>query len=141
VTEQIREALADADEVLLRQVHPSFLRDGRPSSQEWKPTKKDEGWLSVARDSLTSAQAAFEHHTQQRRLASAGTWAVTVGECQTEDLGAYSDPLNATSTIGEDSAHAVIDFTGLPNSQVEAKAVRLSRCASERGCLYAAPGG
>jgi hypothetical protein len=131
--------LADADEALLRQVHPSFLRDGRPSSQSWRPTKKDEGNLSVARGSVTSPHAAFEHHTQQKKMASAGTWAVTVGECQTEDLRAYPDPLDATPTVGADPAHAIIDFTGRSNSQVEAKAVRLARCAGERGCLYSAP--
>ena len=139
MVESTREALADADEALLRQVHPSFLRDGRPSSQSWRPTKKDEGNLSVARGSLTSPQAAFEHHTQQKKMASAGAWAVTVGECQTEDLRAYPDPLDATPNVAADPAHAVIDFTGRSNSQVEAKAVRLARWAGERGCLYPAP--
>lgn len=141
MSEPIREAIGDEAEVLLRQVHPSFLRDGRPSSQAWRPTKKDEGFLSVARGSLTNPQAAFEHHTQQKKLASAGTWAVTVGECQVAELRAYADPLDATPTVAADPAHAVIDFKKLSNSQVEAKAVRLSRCAGERGCLHAAPGG
>ena len=37
--------LADDDEVLFRQVHPAFVRDGRPSSQAFRPTPKDEGSL------------------------------------------------------------------------------------------------
>lgn len=138
--EATSEALSDGDEILLRQVHPSFLRDGRPSSQAWKPTRKDEGCLSVARGSLTSPQAAFDHHTQQMRLASAGTWAVTVAECRTEELRAYPDPLTSTPRVAADLAHAFIDFTGLSNSRIEAKAVRLARHAVERGCMYSAPG-
>jgi hypothetical protein len=139
LAETTRDALTDVDELLLRQVHPSWMRDGRPSSQAWRPTKKDEGRLSVARGSLTSPQAAFEHHTQQKKLASVGTWAATVGECQTESLPTYPDPDDATPTVAADPAHAVVDFRGCSNSQVEAKAVRLSRCAVERGCLYSAP--
>jgi hypothetical protein len=128
--------LSDDDESLLRQVHPNFMRDGRPSSQAWKPMKKDEGLLSVARGALSDPKAAFEHHTQVLGLTSAGTWSVSVGECAAEDLKAYSDPLEATSSAPADPAHAVIDFTSLSNSRVEAKATRLGRCASARGCLH-----
>jgi hypothetical protein len=129
--------LSDDDESLLRQVHPSFMRDGRPSSQAWRPTKKDQGYLSVARGALTDPQAAFEHYTQLKGLPSAGTWSVTVSECRAEDLKAYSDPLEATESAPADSAHAVIDFNALTNSRVEAKATKLGRCATARGCLYA----
>jgi hypothetical protein len=139
MAEMPKDALVDGEELLLRQVHPSWMRDGRPSSQAWRPTKKDEGLLSVARGSLTSPQAAFEHHTQQKKLASIGTWAATVGECQTAGLTTYPDPEEAKPTVAADPAHAVVDFRGCSNSQVEARAVRLSRCAAERGCLYPAP--
>jgi len=37
------EPLDDGDELLFRQVHPSFIRDGRPSGQAFRPTKKDDG--------------------------------------------------------------------------------------------------
>ena len=73
--------LSDDEELLFRQVHPSFVRDGRPSSQAFRPTAKDEGKLSVARGSLTTPAGAFEVHTTGLGLPSAGTWAVTVGEC------------------------------------------------------------
>ena len=66
------EPLSAAEELLLRQVHPAFLRDGRPTSQVWKPTKKDEGKLSVARGTIASPRAAFEHHTTALGLPSAG---------------------------------------------------------------------
>jgi hypothetical protein len=129
-------ALSDEEEIVLRQVHPSFLRDGRPSSQAWKPTKKDEGRLSVSRSSVSEPKAAFEHHTRAMQLASAGTWGVTVGECGTQELKVYPDPLPPTPLVPADPSHAFIDFTGLPNSRVEAKATKLGRYASERGALY-----
>jgi hypothetical protein len=68
--------LDDADELLYRQVHPQWIVDGEPSSQAFKPTKKDEGMLSIALGSQTTAEDAFLHHTQVLKLASGGTWAL-----------------------------------------------------------------
>jgi hypothetical protein len=67
------EVLTDDGELLYRQVHPSFVRDGRPTSQAFRPTPKDENKLSVARGSLTTEKAAYEHHTVALGLGSAGT--------------------------------------------------------------------
>ena len=33
--------------LLLRQIHPSFVQDGRVTSQAFRPTPKDESLLSV----------------------------------------------------------------------------------------------
>lgn len=134
------DSLADDDEVLFRQMHPSFVRDGRPSSQAFRPTAKDEGRLSVARGSLTTAAAAFQHYTQRLCLASAGTWGVTVGECREQGLPAIADPLAAPPETVADPAHAVIDFTAHSRSQTEAKGTRLARKAFERGRLHPAAG-
>ncbi len=127
--------LTDSHEELLRQVHPSFLRDGRPSSQAFRPTKKDEWMLSVARGSLTTAEAAFRHHSEKLKCASAGTWGITVGECDDQDLKAYSDPI-VSPPEATDLAHAFVDFRGMSNSQVEARGIKLARAAHERGALY-----
>lgn len=55
------EVLTDDDELPLRQAHPSFVRDGRPSGQAIRPTPRDAGKLSVARGALTTAAAACRH--------------------------------------------------------------------------------
>lgn len=137
----IAEVLAD-DELLFRQVHPSFLRDGRPSSQAFRPTPKDEGKLSVARGALTTAKGAFEHHTGALGLPSAGTWAVMVVECGQQGLPARPDPLSAPPEKVADPAHAIVDFTGVQSkSQIEAKGARLARCAVDRGRLHPPPHG
>jgi hypothetical protein len=125
----------DSDELLYRQVHPSFVRDGRPSSQAFRPTPKDDGQLSVARGSLTSAEDAYDHHTGALGLASAGTWGITVGECQGQGLRARADPI-ASPPEKADPAHAVVDFSGVSKSQAEAKGARLARSAGSRGRLH-----
>jgi hypothetical protein len=129
-------ALTDEDEFLLRQVHPSFVRDGRPSSQAFRPTSKDDGKLSVARGALTTAEAAFTLHTRDRGLRSDGTWAVTVGECRAQALVAVSDPIDSPPDAVADPAHALIDFSPFSKGQAEAKGVRLARAAADRGRLH-----
>ena len=128
--------LSDDEELLFRQVHPSFVRDGRPSSQAFRPTAKDEGKLSVARGSLTTAAGAFELHTTGLGLPSDGTWAVTVGECREQVLNVVPDPLTSPPEKVADPAHALVDFTPHSKSQGEAKGARLARKAVERGRLH-----
>lgn len=128
--------LGDDDELLYRQVHPNFVVDGRPSSQAFRPTAKDAGKLSVSRGSLTTPPAAYEHHTQALGLASAGTWAISVGECRQEALAAHADPLMSPPDPVANPAHAVVDFTPYSRGQSEAKGMRLARKATERGRLH-----
>ena len=125
--------LSDQEEMLFRQVHPSFVRDGRPSSQALRPTKKDEGTLSVARGSLCTAEDAFLHHTRTLGLSSAGTWGVLVGDCSEQGLPVFPDPITAPPGRFPDPAHAFVDFRELSGSQIEARGARLARRAAERG--------
>jgi hypothetical protein len=126
----------DEDEILYRQVHPTFVRDGRPSSQAFRPTPKDQGKLSVARGSLTTASAAYEHHTVSLGLRSGGTWGLMVAECAAQALPVLPDPLTSPPEKVPDPAHAVVDFSGLSNSKVEAKGMLLARGAASRGRLH-----
>jgi hypothetical protein len=122
--------LSDYDELLHRQVHPSWIRDGRITSQAFRPTKKDDKKLSIDRGSLTDPANAFREYVKQGR-ASVGVWSVTVGECGGAKVKAYPDPLP------DDPAHGVIDFSSLPsNSAIEAAGDRLARAARERNASY-----
>jgi hypothetical protein len=135
--DSIRERLLDGEELLFRQVHPTWLRDGRPSGQAFTPTKKDKDQLSTACASLTSAEQAFVLHVQGRQLKSAGTWAVTVGECETANVTPYHDPTTSPPETVADPAHASVDFSLLPsNSKKEAAGAWLARLAATRGCLF-----
>ncbi len=124
------ESLDDPEELLYRQVHPSWVQDGVPSSQTFKPTKKDAGMLSVALGSKTSAEGAFNHHMQALERKSAGTWAVTVGEVTEAGLTSHAQPLD------DNPDHGFIDFRGRGRGEIERSAKVLLAKARDRGCLY-----
>jgi len=125
--------LDHSEELLHRQVHPQWVVDGERSSQAFRPTKKDDGMLSIALGSKSSGEEAFIHHTRVLNLASGGTWAVTVGEASAVDLRSFEQPLENSP------AHGFLDFRGLSRGAAESKAKLLRIKASERGCVYAAP--
>lgn len=120
------------DSLLLRQIHPSFLRLGRATSQAFRPTPKDESLLSVYDGSLISAEASWIHFTTILKRDSVGTMAVTVEECAAESLSVRPDP----DAFPE---HAVIDFSGFSHNQCEKKGKNLKAKAEARGWLYQAP--
>lgn len=115
--------------LLLRQVHPRWIRDGRVTSQAFRPTRKDEGLLSVYDGDQIDAKSAYEHYTGQLGLGSAGAMAVTVAECVQQGLTAKTDPVPFPE-------HVVIDFRSYSRSQIEAKAKYLTRVAMKRGWQY-----
>ncbi len=128
--------LDDRDELLLRQVPAAFMRESRVSSQAFTPGRNDDRKLSVARGSMTSPEAAFDHHTRVCGRQSVGTWAVSVGECANVDLAGQPDPLASPPEPAPDPAHAIIDFGGMSKGQVESKAQILARHATTRGRLW-----
>lgn len=128
--------LSDLHELLYRQVHPSFIEDGVPSSAAFKPTPKDEGKLSLDRSSMTDEKASYELHTEGKKLASAGVYGLLVGECLESDLSCYSDPLPATEVLPANHAHAFCDFTQVGPSRHKILAKRLKNHAVLRGRLF-----
>jgi hypothetical protein len=118
--------LSDLDEQLLRQVHPSWIQAGKPTSQAFRPTAKDDGLLSVSRGSKTTAAAAFDLHTRVKGLQSVGVWGILVSHCADARLDVHEDPLTEPFL---DPAHAVIDFTGLNDKEVRAKSQLLKAMA------------
>lgn len=119
--------LTNAPELLHRQVHPTFVRDGRISSQTFRPTPKDQGHLSVSRGTLVSADEAFRRFVG-RGFESAGVASVSVEECQRARVPAYEDPLP------DDDAHAILDFNQLASkSQWDKVADKLAAMARARG--------
>lgn len=114
---------------LLRQVHPQFVQQGQPSSQVFRPTPKDEKLLSVYDGDQIGPSDAFEHYTNRLGLSSIGILAVTVKECETCELTPRPNP----EAFPE---HAVIDFTGYTEKEIQKKAKQLKACANQRGWLY-----
>jgi hypothetical protein len=116
--------------LLLRQIHPSFIKLGRVTSQAFRPTPKDEQKLSVYDGDLITPAASWEHYCA-RNLESVGVMAVTVEECEKEDLVARSSPEHFHE-------HAEIDFLDFNANQCEKKGKKLKSAAEGRGWMYQA---
>jgi hypothetical protein len=119
--------LTNHDEELFRQVAPKDYRVGNVvTSVTFRPLPKDEGYLSVDRSSLTTAENSFLQFVNGIGN-SVGVLAVTVGECANEQLNSYEDPLP------NNGWHALVDFNGLTRGQQETKAKLLRDIAEKRG--------
>lgn len=119
------------DTLLLRQIHPSFVKDGRPGSRAFRPTKKDNYELSTYDGDMIDAAGSFFHY-RKRGLSSAGVCAVAVKECSSESL-----QVEATPEYFDE--HVSIKFEGLSNSQIKNKSAVLVNCAVNRGWQYLDP--
>ena len=119
------------DTLLLRQVNPAWIQAGRITSQVFRPTPKDLKRLSVYDGDQISAEDAWSHYVKELRLSSDGVVAVTVSECDKQDLPVTPDPAPFPE-------HVVIEFDGCSNSQIRTKAKLLTRIAETRGWQYRA---
>ena len=114
--------------LLYRHVNESWLQQGVPSSQTFRPTQKDNGKLSVYDgDIIVSAEAAYIHWTQDLKLTSVGVLAVTEAECSGMNLPAITDGIDFP-------AHATIDFNRCAsNGEIKKLAGELTRLSVDRG--------
>ena len=116
----------DDKTLLYRQVHPSWMQNGRVTSQVFKPTPKDDKYLSVYNGDLTTSVLAWGHYTKQLNHPSIGVLAVTVEECTATGLSAKPEPKPFKE-------HAIIDYnTCASNSVVANKAKQLRAFAIKR---------
>lgn len=120
--------------LLHRQVNPSWVQQGRVTSQLFKPTPKDNRRLSVYDGDQVTALQAWLHYTTELGFASVGVLAVSVAECESLDLAAEPDPVPFP-------AHAVIRFDSCTPSQIEKKAKYLKAAGEARGWLHQAASG
>lgn len=119
--------------VLLRQIHPHFFQAGRITSQAFRPTPKDDSYLSVDNGDHVQARAAWERFTAHVLCTSIGVAGVSLAQCQEQNLPVIEDG-------NPYPEHCSIDFSGLEKKEVERKAKILSRQAQDRGWLFFADG-
>jgi hypothetical protein len=134
--------LDDEQEVLFRQIHPSFMQGDEvssipfaPTSQAFAPTAKDGGYLSVDRSSKTSAAESFKLFNGNGS-SSAAVYGLTVGEFSVESISCVDDPIEASDGRAANLAHAVADYTPHAAGQQKNKAKRLKQKAIVRGRLH-----
>jgi len=125
--------MTEETHLLHRQVHPSWVQEGRVSSQAFNPTPKDSGLLSVYDGALMAAEPSFHHYTSVQGLKAVGTVSIATNEVGAVGLTWRPD----TVPFPE---HAVIDFTQLGSvGKVKAKAQALAEHARVRGWAYSQP--
>lgn len=119
-------------ELLTRQVHPSQMAEGRPSSRSFTPTEKDKGLLSADRESLLSPREAYERYLERKQLTEAGgTWGVSIQEFANLGLASYTDQ------IADNSAHVLVDFTSVGDARKQQTVGKLAYAkAKARGRLH-----
>ena len=117
------------DTLLLRQIHPSFIQDGRVTSQAFRPTPKDEFLLSVDDGDRVSAEASWQRLTANTACKSVGVQAVSQSECTAQELPVIED--------GEPHPeHCSVDFTSFDKKAIEKRAKLLRAQAETRGWLF-----
>lgn len=58
------------DTLLLRQINPTFVQCGRVTSQAFRPTPKDEFYLSVDNGDRLAAEDAWRRFTEDQGCAT-----------------------------------------------------------------------
>ena len=115
--------------LLFRQVSPTWIQNGYPTSQAFKPAAKDKGYLSVYDGDMITAEESWLHHTHELGLVSVGVVAVSCDECAAQALPVTPDPEPFPS-------HVTIDFNGHTRAQIRIKAKQLSTFANKRDWQY-----
>lgn len=117
------------DTLLLRQIHPSFVQDGRVTSQAFRPTPKDELHLSVDNADRVSAEQAWRRFIANPACTSVGVQAVAQSDCSAQALSVIEDGQPHPE-------HCSIDFSAFDKKTIEKKAKALRAAAEARGWLY-----
>ena len=115
--------------LLLRHIHPNFVQAGRVTSQAFRPTPKDEGYLSVDNGDLITPHASWQRFTANPDYSSVGIMAVTCSECTQQALPVLADAAPYPE-------HCAIDYTACPKKVIEQKAKVLRGLAQTRGWLW-----
>ena len=121
----------NSETILIRQIHPSFVQDGRVGSNAFCPTSKDEGRLSTYDGDKIDAESSWQHYTNDLGHESVGAYGISVEECNSLDLPVAEDP----EPFPE---HVLVDFNGHGSSAVKKKGKKLRKFAVDRGWLHEA---
>ena len=117
------------DTLLLRQIHPNFIQDGRVTSQAFRPTPKDEFLLSVDDGDRVNADASWQRFIANPDCKSIGVQALSQAECTEQELSVIEDG-------NPHAEHCSVDFTAFDKKTIEKKSKLLRAQAETRGWLF-----
>jgi hypothetical protein len=115
----------------MRQINPSFIQNGRVTSQAFRPTPKDENELSVYNGDLISPEKSWLHFTVTQSFKSAGVMAVSHEQCIEQSVPVIYNGIPFAE-------HAYLSFSNMSKKEIERKAKVLMSKAQERNWLYQA---
>lgn len=121
--------LANAKELLFRQVRQHQMNEGESSSQAFRPLPKDHHRLSLDRSSLTNPQQSFDKF-RSRGFDTVAVFGLSVGEFESLNISCFSDP-HACNI-----AHSYADYSMHNSSQQRKRSLRLKGLAMNRGQLH-----
>ncbi len=117
------------DTLLLRQIHPTFIQDGRVTSQAFRPTPKDEFLLAVDDGDRVTAEASWQRFITRPACKSVGVQALSLAECTAQELTMIEDG-------NPHPEHCSVDFTAFDKKTIEKKSKLLRAQAETRGWLF-----
>ena len=118
----------DGKTQLYRQIHPQFVKEGRATSQAFRPSSDDPCRMSADDSSRITAENAWRQFTSQFHNESYGVMAVTADECRSMDLKVDPDYVPYPS-------HVSIHFDASGRSK-KAVSKYLRAAASSRGWIF-----
>lgn len=129
--------LSNVEELCYRHIHPDFYKNGKLSASRFKPSQKDQGFLSVDRSSLVTAEQSFNLYASSGKSVCA-VFAVSLGEFNLNSVKVYEDPTTATATHPANAAHCLADFNE-PKLDSNVVSMALRDLAVKRGVQFPAP--
>lgn len=131
------ETRLDEDEMLWRQIHPSWRDGDKIAKLAFQPGSGDDGQLSVSRASKISARDSHAEYVDDFGNRSSGVLAVTVAEVDDAGLRVVDDSGSVNAPKPCPTGHAYVDFrTGLSRSAVSRVSACLRDSAFARGWRY-----
>ena len=118
----------NGDTILLRQVVPSWIIEGRLSSQAFRPFSGD--MLSTYDGDMMSPEETYRHYTEELGNESAGVYGITCDETEEQGLEIVEDRTPYKE-------HVSVSFQGISSNGRRSKSRRLASYAMNRGCMHA----
>ena len=115
--------------LLLRQIHPAFVQNGRVTSQAFRPSSKDESQLSVDNGDMITPEDAWTRFSAQPDASSCGVMAVANCECTACGVPVMQDGVPYPE-------HCYLDFSSFGRKDSDRMGKKLAALAHERGWVF-----
>jgi hypothetical protein len=117
--------------LLLRQIHPNFVQNGKVTSQAFRPSPKDEFQLSVDNGDMVTPEASWMRFSRYPENSSAGVMAIS----HSESSDCHVEVIEDGNPYPE---HCYLDFSPFGRKVSDRIGKKLAAAAHLRGWLFEA---